>query len=90
MLTLAEVAKLAWAAKRKPISVVPVPMPLAGLGLSVLDNVPGAPMGSDQYRSLKFDNTTTNNGIGAFGWTESDLTQLQSYLGVTDAQLERQ
>jgi NADH dehydrogenase len=65
-------------------------MPLAGLGLSVLDNVPGAPMGSDQYRSLKFDNTTTNNGIGAFGWTESDLTQLQSYLGVTDAQLERQ
>ena len=90
VLTLAEVAKLAWAAKRKPISVVPVPMPLAGLGLSMLDNVPGAPMGSDQYRSLKFDNTTTNNGIGAFGWTESDLTQLQSYLGVTDAQLERQ
>jgi len=87
VLTLAEVAKLAWAAKRKPVSVLPVPMPLAGIGLSLLDAVPGAPMGSDQYRSLKFDNTTANNGIDAFGWTESDLTTLRSYLGVTDAQL---
>lgn len=87
VLTLAEVAKVAWAAKRKPVSVLPVPMPLAGIGLSLLDAVPGAPMGSDQYRSLKFDNTTTNNGVEAFGWTESDLTTLQSYLGVTDDQL---
>jgi uncharacterized protein YbjT (DUF2867 family) len=87
VLTLAEVAELAWAAKRKPVSVLPVPMPLAGIGLSLLDAVPGAPMGSDQYRSLKFDNTTANNAIDAFGWTESDLTTLQSYLGVTDAQL---
>jgi len=87
VLTLAEVAKLAWAAKRKPVSVLPVPMPLAGIGLSLLDAVPGAPMGSDQYRSLKFDNTTENNAVDAFGWTESELTTLQSYLGVTDEQL---
>ncbi|MFC7176079.1 complex I NDUFA9 subunit family protein [Halosegnis marinus] len=89
VLTLAQVAELAWAAKRKPVSVLPVPMPLAGIGLSLLDAVPGAPMGSDQYRSLKFDNTTSNNGIGAFGWEESDLTTLQSYLGVPDERLER-
>ena len=88
-LTLAEVAELAWAAKRKPVSVVPVPMPLAGVGLSLLDAVPGAPMGSDQYRSLQFDNTTTANALDAFGWQESDLTTLQSHLGVADSQLER-
>jgi len=87
VLTLADVAKLAWAAKRKPVSVLPVPMSLAGIGLSLLDAVPGAPMGSDQYRSLKFDNTTANNDIDAFGWDASDLTTLQSYLGVTDAEL---
>ena len=88
-LTLAEVAELAWAAKRKPVSVVPVPMPLAGVGLSLLDAVPGAPMGSDQYRSLQFDNTTAANDIDAFGWQGSGLTTLQSYLGVSDSQLER-
>jgi len=87
-LTLAEVAELAWAAKNKPTSVVPVPMALAGIGLSVLDLVPGAPMGSDQYRSLKFDNTTVDNGIDAFGWEASQLTTLQSYLGVADADLD--
>ncbi|MFB6116900.1 complex I NDUFA9 subunit family protein [Halosegnis sp.] len=85
-LTLAEVAELAWAAKRKPVSVVSVPMSLAGLGLSLLDAVPGAPMGSDQYRSLRFDNTTSDNAIEVFGWTSEDLTTLQSYLNVTDAQ----
>jgi NADH dehydrogenase len=88
-LTLAEVAELAWAAKRKPVSVVPVPMPLAGVGLSLLDAVPGAPMGSDQYRSLQFDNTTAANDIDAFGWQGSGLTTLQAYLGVSDSQLER-
>ena len=88
-LTLAEVAELAWAAKRKPVSVVPVPMPLADVGLSLLDAVPGAPMGSDQYRSLQFDNTTAANALDAFGWQGSDLTTLQAYLGVSDSQLER-
>lgn len=87
-LTLAAVAKLAWAAKRKPVSIVPVPMALAGIGLSLLDAVPGAPMGRDQYRSLRFDNTTSDNAIDAFGWRPEDLTTLQSYLGVTDEQLE--
>ena len=87
-LTLAEVAELAWAAKNKPVSILPVPMALAGIGLSMLDLVPGAPMGSDQYRSLKFDNTTQDNDVDTFGWEASELTTLQSYLGVSDADLE--
>ncbi|MFW5964106.1 MAG: complex I NDUFA9 subunit family protein [Natronomonas sp.] len=82
VLTLAEVAKLAHAADDKPIDVVPVPMALTKIGLRLADFVPGAPMGSDQYRSLQFDNTTDDNDIDAFGLTPADLTTLADYLGV--------
>jgi NADH dehydrogenase len=37
-------------------------------------------MGADQYRSLKFDNTTADNDVGAFGVSEADLTSLEAYL----------
>lgn len=80
ILTLAEVARLAWGAKGRPVNVVSVPMPLAKVGLTLLGLVPGAPMGADQYRSLQFDNTTSKNGIEAFGWMESELTTLSEYL----------
>lgn len=92
VLSLAAVARLAHAADRKPVNVVPIPMPLAGVGLSVLDAIPGAPMGKDQYRSLRMDNVTTRNAVDTFGYAEADLTTLQEYLGVTDellAELER-
>ncbi|MFT4933221.1 MAG: hypothetical protein ACI91T_003126, partial [Natronomonas sp.] len=32
------------------------------------------------YRSLKFDNTTTDNDVGAFGVDPSDLRTLATYL----------
>jgi NADH dehydrogenase len=57
-------------------------MALAGVGLSVAGKIPGFPMGADQYRSLKFDNTTASNDVGAFGVAESDLTTLSAYLGL--------
>jgi NADH dehydrogenase len=79
-LTLAEVAKLAHGAAGRSVTVVPVPMGLAGIGLSVVGKLPGAPMGADQYRSLKFDNTTDDNDVAAFGVSEADLTTLGSYL----------
>jgi NADH dehydrogenase len=79
-LTLAEVAKVIHGAEGRSVTVVPVPMGLAGVGLSVAGKVPGFPMGADQYRSLKFDNTTTDNDVGAFGIDESDLTTLGEYL----------
>jgi len=82
VLTLADVAKLAHSADGRSVTVVPVPMGLAGVGLSVMGNVPGFPMGADQYRSLKFDNTTDDNDVSAFGVDESDLTSLAAYLGV--------
>jgi NADH dehydrogenase len=60
-------------------------MSMAKLGLTVGGAVPGFPMGADQYRSLQFDNTTDHNDIGAFGFTEADLTTLADYLGVDPA-----
>ncbi|MEF8974533.1 MAG: complex I NDUFA9 subunit family protein, partial [Haloarcula sp.] len=40
----------------------------------------GFPMGADQYRSLKFDNTPATNEIDAFGVSSDSLTTLSGYL----------
>ena len=82
VLTMAEVARLAHAADGRPVNVYSLPMPLAGIGLKILDSVPGVPLGEDQYRSLKFDNVTTDNDVGVFGFEEADLRTLADYLGV--------
>ncbi|MFB6302695.1 MAG: complex I NDUFA9 subunit family protein [Haloferacaceae archaeon] len=79
-LTLAEVARLAHGAEGRPVTVIPVPMGLARIGLSLLGMVPGAPMGADQYRSLKFDNTADRNAVEAFGRSTDDLLTLEEYL----------
>jgi len=81
-LTLRTVTQLVYEAERNGVTIVPLPMPLARLGLGVLGAVPGFPMGSDQYRSLQFDNTTDDNDVDAFGIDPDDLTTLGSYLGV--------
>jgi len=81
-LTLREITNMVYEAAGKSVSIVPVPMALAGVGLTLGGKIPGFPMGADQYRSLQFDNTTADNDIGAFGVDESDLTTLADYLGV--------
>ncbi|WP_049983318.1 complex I NDUFA9 subunit family protein [Halorubrum sp. BV1] len=81
-LTLREVTDLVYEAEQKGVTIVPLPMPLAKIGLSVLGAVPGFPMGADQYRSLQFDNTTADNDAGAFGVDADELTTLAEYLGV--------
>lgn len=89
VLTLAEIAKLAHGADGRSVSVVPIPMALAEVGLKSLDHVPGSVldslpcvprMGSDQYRSLKFDNTVDENDIAAFGVDKSGLQAVSGYL----------
>ncbi len=81
-LTLREITNMVYDAAGKSVSIVSVPMPLAGVGLTLGGKVPGFPMGADQYRSLQFDNTTDDNDIGAFGVRNGDLTGLDTYLGV--------
>jgi uncharacterized protein YbjT (DUF2867 family) len=91
VLTLAEIAELAHTADGRSVNVVSVPMGIAGLGLksldfvpgSVLDAIPGLPrMGSDQYRSLQFDNTVGTNDVIAFGVEPDELRTVEAYLGV--------
>ena len=82
VLTLADVVRLVRGAEGRSVRVVPVPMALAGLGMSVAGLVPGSPFGPDQYRSLRLDNTADDNDIDAFGYAAEDLTTLADYLGV--------
>lgn len=82
-LALAEVAQLAHQADGRSSTVIPVPMALAGVGLSIAGAIPGFPMGKDQYKSLQFDNTTASNDISAFGVSETELATLPEYLGVS-------
>ena len=81
-LTLRQVTDLVYEAEKKGVTIVPLPMPLAKVGLTVLGAVPGFPMGPDQYRSLQFDNTTADNDIAAFGVETDELTTLAAHLGV--------
>ncbi|WP_424017771.1 complex I NDUFA9 subunit family protein [Halorientalis pallida] len=75
VLSLREIAKMV-----RGSVILPVPMGLAGVGLKVAGSLPGFPMGGDQYRSLKFDNTTSDNDVAAFGVDGQDLTTLGEYL----------
>jgi len=79
-LTLREITNMVYDAEGKSVSIVPIPMGLAGIGLKLGGAVPGFPMGADQYRSLKFDNTTAENEVAAFDADMSDLQTLQKYL----------
>ncbi len=81
-LTLAEVAKLVRRANGQSVTVVSVPMSLAGAGLKIGGAIPGVPMGADQYRSLKFDNTVRKNDATAFGVDPDSMTTLAEYLRI--------
>lgn len=80
VLTLADVTRLVYRAEGKDVFVLPIPMALAGVGLSLADPVPFVPFGSDQYRSLRFDNTTASNDIDAFGLSSGELRTLSDFL----------
>jgi NADH dehydrogenase len=84
-LTLAEMSRSVYEAEGKSLVVVPVPMPLAKIGLTLADPLPFVPMGSDQYRSLRFDNVVEGtNDIGLFVPVE-ELTTFDGYLGLEEA-----
>ncbi len=82
VLTLREITRLVYDSEGKSISIVSLPMALAGVGLKALSVVPGFPMGADQYRSLQFDNTTDDNDTDAFGVDPAATRTLADYLGV--------
>ncbi|MFC7137501.1 complex I NDUFA9 subunit family protein [Halobaculum litoreum] len=81
VLSLRDISNKVFEADGDSISVVPLPMGLAKVGLTVLGSV-GFPMGKDQYRSLQLDNVTADNDAGAFGVNEADLRTFDEYLGL--------
>jgi uncharacterized protein YbjT (DUF2867 family) len=83
VLTLADVATLVYRADGKSLVVLPVPMVLARIGLAIGGAIPGFPMGPDQYRALRFDNTVAENDVTAFGRESADLRTLADYLART-------
>lgn len=84
VLTLGDVTRLVYRAAGKSVTVLPVPMPLAGIGMRLADPLPFVPFGTDQYRSLKVDNTVRDNDVSAFGVEPSELRTLADYLGLND------
>ncbi|MFA9414995.1 complex I NDUFA9 subunit family protein [Natrinema sp. HArc-T2] len=85
VLTLADVTELAYEAEGKDVTIVPIPMGLAKVGLSAVGPLPFVPFGPDQARSLAFDNTVADNDVTDFGRKPADLTTLESYLGLDGA-----
>jgi uncharacterized protein YbjT (DUF2867 family) len=84
VLSLGDVTRLVYRSEGKSVRILPVPMPLAGVGMRLADPLPFVPFGTDQYRSLKFDNTVTTNDVSAFGGDVSDLRTLPDYLSVNE------
>ncbi len=78
--SLAEIARLVHQADGRSATIIPIPMPLAGIGMTIGGAIPGFPFGPDQYRSLQLDLVVEDNDIAAFGLTETDLTPLDEYL----------
>ncbi|MFB6110082.1 MAG: complex I NDUFA9 subunit family protein [Halodesulfurarchaeum sp.] len=78
--TLADVARLIYESEGTPLSVLPVPMSLAGIGMRLADPLDAIPFGTDQFRSLQFDNTTAENDVTAFGVSEAELLTLSEYV----------
>jgi len=75
-LTLAEVARLV----RGGVRIVPVPMALTKVGFRIGGALPLFPFGPNQFEGLRFDNTTTENDVDAFGVDPENLRTLRSYV----------
>jgi len=82
VLTLREMTELVYESEGRSVTIVPLPMALAGIGLTTLGAIPGFPMDSDQYRSLKFDNTVDDNDATVFGVEPAEMRTFRDYLGL--------
>lgn len=82
VVTLADMTELTYETEGKSVTILPIPLSLAKLGLSAAEAVPFIPFGADQARSLEVDNTVADNDVTAFGRTVDDLRTLRSYLDI--------
>ncbi|HKJ58852.1 MAG TPA: complex I NDUFA9 subunit family protein [Halobacteriales archaeon] len=83
VLTLAQIAEMVHRADGRSSTTIPIPMALAGIGMTVGQYVPFFPFGPAQYRSLQMDLVTSDNDLDAFGVDPADLRTFADYLGVS-------
>lgn len=79
-LTLAAVTKAIYRASGRWARIIPIPMVLAGVGLTLAGPIPFIPFGRDQYRSLQLDHTVPDNDIEDFNRRTDELLRFESYL----------
>lgn len=79
-LSLADVTRAVYRARGQSVAIVPVPVALAKLGLTLADPVPFVPMGRGQAQAFRYENVTDDNAVDAFGVDPSTLTTLEDYL----------
>ena len=75
-LTLAALVRLL---RDDPV-ILPIPDPLARACFTVAGQLPFVPVGPDQYRHLRLDNTVAENDVRAFGVEPNELTTVAGYL----------
>ena len=79
-LSLADVTRLVHRARGRSVAIVPVPIPLARLGLTLADPLPFVPLGREQAKAFRYENVTDDNAVGTFGVDVASLTTLDGYL----------
>ncbi|MFB6132534.1 MAG: complex I NDUFA9 subunit family protein [Halanaeroarchaeum sp.] len=80
VLSLADVTRLVYRVQGRSTVVLPIPMALAGIGLSIVDPLSIVPFGNDQFQSLRVDNVPAHNDVDAFDVDESSMTSVEDYL----------
>ncbi len=79
-LTLAEATKAIYRAGNRSVRILPIPMPIAKVGLRLVDPLPFIPMGTDQAKSIDTDLVVTENDIEAFSVNQDDMTKFREWL----------
>jgi NADH dehydrogenase len=79
-LTLADVTRAIYRARGQSVTIVPIPIPLAKIGLSLADPLPFIPMGREQAKAFRYANVTEDNALDTFGVDPAALTTLDDYL----------
>lgn len=82
--TLADSARLIYRSEGKSLRVIPIPMPLARIGLTLAEPFPFVPFGRDQYRGLHLESVTPHNDASEFGFSDEDLRTFEDYLGLQE------
>ena len=79
-LSLADVTRAVYRSRGQSVSIVPVPITVAKLGMALADPVPFIPLGRGQAHAFRYQNVTDANAVEALGGDPGSLTTLEQYL----------